>query len=136
MPASRKRGLKMVLFIFCIPCLALLIYFCIVAIFVPSKRPYVALAWHCFTRKLLMRPCEVSFDEQMKAATTAWFIKHNHNKTARFINQHFSDILTAIFIISLVLTIISIYFAWQWWFLAKSPCEITNVTNSTGVCVG
>jgi len=127
-----KRCLKMILFIFCIPCLVLLLYFVILAVFVPSKRPYVALAWHCFTRKLLMRPCEVSFDEAMKAATTAWFIKSNHNKTARFINKHFADILTAIFIISLVLTIISILLAYQWYFV-QSPCD---VTNSSGICLG
>lgn len=47
-------------------CIATFIVFGILAIFSASHRPLAAKAWHCAWRRVTLRPCDVSFGEEMR----------------------------------------------------------------------
>lgn len=95
--------------LFCIPCLALLIYFLIMAIFFPKYRVYIKEGWRCFKDKLLGKKCSVSFDNRMRLALSAWLVQHRMVRLGRWFNneRNFNWFL----IIGTVLTtILTIYF--------------------------
>jgi hypothetical protein len=93
---------------FCIPCLALLVYFLIMSIFFPRYRVYIREGWRCFIDKLKGRKCSVSFDNRMRLAFSGWLTKRGMVRMGRFFNdeRNFNMTLTAIAVIT---TIISIY---------------------------
>jgi len=120
----------MVIF-FCIPCLALLMYFGIAGIFFPRYRTYLKDAWRCFYDKLRRKKCPVSFDNKMRLALSTWFADHNMTSLGRFFynEKNFKMVLT---IVLIVFTIISIYlFILFVQYLYKPPC----VDNVCGVVV-
>lgn len=47
-------------------CIATFVVFGILAIFSASFRPLAAKAWHCAWRRMTLRPCDVSFGEEMR----------------------------------------------------------------------
>lgn len=47
-------------------CIATFIVFGILAIFSATFRPLAAKAWHCAWRRVTLRPCDVSFGEEMR----------------------------------------------------------------------
>lgn len=120
-------------FIFCIPCLLLLLYFGILAIFVPSKRHYVKDAWHCFTRKLLMRPCDVEFDKQMKARFSAWLAAKGHPRAGAFVFKHFETMMTVLFAILFIVSIYATYLFWEWIVVGNKPCA---PDGGSTICLG
>ncbi|MFH0831530.1 MAG: hypothetical protein V1886_01535 [archaeon] len=118
---------------FCIPCLALILYFLILGIFVPRYRTYIKEAWRCFLDKLRGKKCSVSFDNRMHKAFILWLAKHNRVKLARFFSKKRNfDIFVAVMLV--VATIITTWLGWllyQYLFI-KSPCE----GSTQPICVG
>lgn len=47
-------------------CIATFVVFGILAIFSASHRPLAAKAWHCAWRRVTLRPCDVSFGDEMR----------------------------------------------------------------------
>ena len=114
--------------IFCIPCLALILYFTIASIFFPRYRIYIKDGWHCFLDKLRGKRCSVSFDNRMRLALSMWLTKMGMVRLGRIFykERNFNITLTAV---TIVLTIISMYFfILLIKFLILAPC-----TN--GVCM-
>ena len=112
---------------FCIPCLVLLLYFGILAVFFPRYRTYLKDAWRCFYDKLRGKKCPVSFDNKMRLALSTWFAEHKMESLGRFFykEKNFKTVLTITWV---VFTIISIYlFIVFIQYLYTPPC-----TN--GVC--
>jgi len=116
--------------IFCLPCLALLIYFCIAGIFVPRYRNYIKEGWKCFLDKLRGKICSVSFDNRMRIALSMWLARKGFVRLGRFFHneKNFNIVLT---ITVVVFTIVSIYlFVLMIKFLVASPCA-----EEAGKCV-
>src|SRR4030042_2407171 len=78
------EGKSKMVFFLCIPCLVLVLYFLIAAIFFPRYRHYISEAWKCFSDKLKGKKCSFSFDNKMRLALSMWFAKHNMNKLGKF----------------------------------------------------
>ena len=116
--------------IFCLPCLALLIYFGIAGIFVPRYRNYIKEGWKCFWDKLRGKLCSVSFDNRMRIALSMWLARRGFVRLGRFFHneKNFNIVLTATVV---VFTIISIYLlVLMIKFLVASPCA-----EEAGKCV-
>ena len=120
--------------LFCIPCLALILYFLIISLFVPRYRVYIREAWICFVEKLRGRKCPVSFDKKIHHAFVMWLTKKNKLGMARFFSKkrNFDIWLT---ILLIVLTILS---SWLFWLLIKflfikSPCAGSQEPICTGL---
>lgn len=113
--------------ILCLPCLALLLYFGFLGIFIPRYRKNVRLAFDCFWRKLLLRPCEQSFDQRIKSKVVAKLLRYP--RVAKWVNRNFENLLT----ISMILFFISlgylIFYAYHI-FSAPKPCP-----SSVDICV-
>jgi len=108
--------------IFCIPCLVLVIYFLIAAIFFPSYRVYIKEAWRCFMDKLKGKKCAFSFDNKMRLAFSMWLAKRGMVRLGRFFSNK-GNFYVTLTIIGIVLTIISIFlFILLIKFLVHSPC--------------
>lgn len=108
--------------IFCIPCLVLVAYFLIAAIFFPRYRIYIKEAWKCFSDKLKGKKCAVSFDNKMRLALSMWFTKKGMIGLGKFFNnkRNFNIFFT---IVGIAFTIIStLLFIVLVKFLIKSPC--------------
>ena len=123
----------MVLFLFCIPCLALILYFVILSIFIPRYRIYIKEAWRCFLDKLRGKKCSVSFDNKMHKAFVLWLAKHNKVKLARFFQKKRNfDVFLVIAMI--IFTILTTWLAWLLYkfLFIKSPCE----GSTQPVCIG
>ncbi len=124
----------MVFFLLCIPCLALILYFLILGMFIPRYRAYIKEAWRCFLDKLRGRKCSVSFDNKMHKAFVLWLAKHNWIGAARFFNKKRNfDIFLII-----VLTLFTIITTWLFWLLVKflfikSPCAGSQEPICTGL---
>lgn len=114
----------------CIPCLALLIIFGLLSLFFPRYRPFVKDAWHCFWRKLTLRPCEQSFDQKIKSKLMAYFASKNNGTMARFVNRHYETTMTVIGVVMIVLIVISSFLFIKWILLNRSPCA----ENTNGTC--
>lgn len=122
----------MVLFL-CIPCIALLLYFLVLGIFMPRYRTYVKDAWRCFLDKLRGKKCSVSFDNKMHHAFLLWLVKHNKMKLARFFHKKRNfDVFLGILLIAL--TILTTWLAWLLYkfLFIKSPCE----GSVQPICIG
>lgn len=117
--------------IFCIPCLGLLLYYAILAIFFPKYRKEVKLAFDCFWRKLTLRPCLQGFDQKMKNKATAKLMKYSP-RLAKFVHNYFDIIMTIFTILTIVSIIYALYLGIHWFILYNSPCAGSNST----VCVG
>ena len=116
----RKRVIRM---IFCIPCIALLLYFGIAGIFFPKYRVYIKEGWQCFIDKLRGNKCSVSFDNRMRLALSTWLTKHGMSKAGRFFynERNFSIVLT---VITIVGTVVSVYlFVLMVNFWINPPCS-------------
>ncbi len=77
-------------------CIATFIVFGVIAIFSASFRPLAAKAWHCVVRRMTLRPCDISFGEEMKGKLVGKLI-FSHPRLARFINK-WIDWLSFIFV--------------------------------------
>lgn len=121
--------------IFCIPCIALVLYFVVLSLFVPRYRVYIKEAWQCFLDKLHGRRCSVSFDNKIHKAFVLWLAKRNYIGMARFLKKKRNfDIFLII-----VLTIFTIVSTWLFFLLVKflffkSPCD--PITGGNGICAG
>lgn len=67
-------------------CIAAFIVFGILAIFSASFRPLAAKAWHCVLRRLTLRPCDITFSQEMKGKLVGTLI-FTHPRLARFLNR-------------------------------------------------
>jgi hypothetical protein len=115
--------------IFCIPCLALLLYFVIAGIFFPRYRIYVKEGLRCFLDKLSGKKCSISFDNRMRLALSVWLTKRGMAKLGRFFynKKNFDLVLT---IIIVILTLISIYLFILWiQFLINPPCGVEDTCS-------
>lgn len=75
-------------------CIASFIVLGILAIFSATYRPLAAKAWHCVVRRVTLRPCDISFGEEMKGRILgALVLRHPH--AARFLNRWFDWIAFA-----------------------------------------
>lgn len=111
-------------FFLCIPCLLLIAYFGIMAIFVPRYRVYFKEAITCFKDKLTGKKCSISFDERMRMKLSAWFLDRNHVKLGNFFNnkRNFNITMTILFIIFTIVSIYLFILLYQFIFV-KSPCD-------------
>jgi len=109
-----------IMVLFCIPCLALLIYFLVMGTFFPRYRVYIKDGYRCFTDKLRGKKCALSFDNRMRLAFSAWLTQHRMPWLGRwFSNQrNFSNFLI---ISTIVTTVISIYFIWLFIYWQINP---------------
>lgn len=110
--------------VFCLPCLALLLYFGFLGIFIPKHRKNVKLAFDCFWRKLLLRPCKQSFDQRIKSKVVAKLLRYP--KLAKWMNKNFENLLT----ISMLLFFISFgYFIFYTYnlFSTPQPCPSMDI---------
>ena len=48
-------------------CIAAFIVFAVLSIFSATYRPLAKAAWHCTWRRITFRPCDISFNEEMRA---------------------------------------------------------------------
>lgn len=122
--------------IFCIPCLALLLYFAILAIFMPKYRMYVKEGWRCFIDKFLGRKCSISFDNRMRLALSMWLTKMGLVKMGRFfyVKKNFDWTLI---IVVVALTVLSIYLLVLYiMFQINPPCAAENATCAINVSLG
>lgn len=93
---------------FCIPCLALLVYFAVASIFFPKYRTYIREGWRCFLDKLRGRKCSVSFDNRMRLALSSWLARRGMAGLGKFLyNKRNFDM--ALIIVALVSTLVTIY---------------------------
>ena len=113
--------------LFCIPCLALLLYFGVASIFVPRYRKYFKDAWKCFLDKLRGKKCAVSFDNRMRLAFSMWLTKRGLVSAGKFFHKKRNfDIFMIVFLI--VTTILSIYlFVLLIKFWMNPPCVDNGV---------
>jgi len=110
--------------IFCLPCLALLLYFLIMGIFFPRYKIYLRESWICFLDKLRGKKCSISFDNRMRLAFSVWLTKRGMTWLGRFFykKRNFDIVLGTLII---VITLVSIYFFVLWiQYLINPPCEV------------
>ncbi len=68
-------------------CIATFIVFGILAIFSASFRPLAAKAWHCVVRRITLRPCDISFGDEMKSKLVGKLI-FTHPRLAFFVRRY------------------------------------------------
>ena len=109
--------------LFCIPCLALLIYFGVASIFFPKYRVYIREGWRCFMDKLRGKKCSVSFDNRMRMALSAWLTRHRMVRLGRFFNseRNFNWFLIIATVVSTLATIYLILLFIH--FQINPPCD-------------
>ncbi|MFO7872594.1 MAG: hypothetical protein R6U26_03030 [Candidatus Undinarchaeales archaeon] len=109
--------------LFCIPCLALILYFGIAGIFIPKYRTYYKDAWKCFLDKIKGKKCSVSFDNRMRLALSMWLTKKGFESAGKWFHKKRNfNLVLIIFVITT--TILSIYlFALLIQYLQNSPCD-------------
>ena len=109
--------------LFCIPCLALIVYFLVMSIFFPKYRGYVREGWRCFMDKIRRKKCSVSFDNRMRMALSAWLARRGMVRLGRwFVNErNFNLFLTTFAILTTVLSIYLIILFIQ--FQINPPCD-------------
>jgi hypothetical protein len=72
-------------------CIVAMIVFGVLGIFSAKYRTYAREAFRCFARMATLRPCNTTFDEEMKAKITAKLIKRSP-RLARNVHAHFGKI--------------------------------------------
>ena len=118
---------------FCIPCLALVIYFAVMGIFFPKYRTYLKEGWRCFIDKLKGKKCAVSFDNRMRMALSAWLTRRGMVRAGRFMHNE-RNFNTVLAIFAVMTTIISIYLMILFvQFYFYPPCAADNSTCSVSV---
>ncbi len=108
----------------CIPCLALLVYFLILAIFFPKYRIYVKEAWKCFTDKLKGKKCSLSFDNKMRLAFSMWLAKHNMPGLGKYFynEKNFKWTVGILFVIFSIITTV-LFVLLMKFIIYGSPCD-------------
>ena len=119
--------------LFCIPCLALLIYFGIMSIFVPKYRVYLKEGWRCFIDKLKGKKCAVSFDNRMRMALSAWLTRRGLVRAGRFMHseRNFNTVLTLFVVATTILSIYLVILYVHFYF--NPPCAADNSTCAVSV---
>jgi len=117
---------------FCIPCLALLIYFGIAGIFIPKYRRYIREGWRCFTDKIRRKKCAVSFDNRMRMAFSSWLAEHRMVRLGRWFSSE-RNFNWFLIIVTVASTLLTIYlFLLFIHFQIKPPCD-TGSTCSVDI---
>ena len=116
-------------------CIAAAVILGIMGIFSARYRKWAKEAFSCVGRRLTLRPCESSFNQQVKAKITSKLLNRSPG-SARFINKHFealSWIFTIILFTSIFLTALAVYNI-----AIFGTCDPVNpgqcVITATGVC--
>lgn len=81
-------------------CIAAFLVFGILAIFSAAFRPLAAKAWHCTWRRITLRPCDVSFGEEMKGRLLAHVV-FRAPRLARVLDRWIDWISLAFVVLSL-----------------------------------
>lgn len=81
-------------------CIASFIVFAVLAVFSASYRPLVAKAWHCVIRRVTLRPCDISFGEEVKGRLIGRYVV-SHPRFARFLSRWIDWISFAFVLLSL-----------------------------------
>jgi len=116
--------------IFCLPCLALIIYFSILGIFLPSKRNFIKDAIQCFWKKLTFQHCTDAFDDLVHKQFVMWLSEKNKDSLAHFFSKkrNFDIVLSLATLVFIVLNGLLLILMYRWLFI-KSPCD-----SQKGVC--
>lgn len=78
-------------------CIAAFIVFGILAIFSASYRPLALQAWHCTFRRITLRPCDISFGEEMKSKLVGKLV-FTHPRLAHMLSR-WIEVLSFVFVI-------------------------------------
>lgn len=81
-------------------CIAAFIVFAFLGIFSATHRRLAGQAWHCVVRRVTLRPCDISFGEEVKAKLVGGLIVRAP-RTARFIDRYAEWFATAFVILSI-----------------------------------
>ena len=119
----------MPIFIFCLPCLSLIIYFALIGIFFPSKRKFIKDAIKCFWKKFKGEYCSDSFDELVHKQFVMWLSDKKMDSLAKFFvnKKNFDRVLVISMLVFLTINSILLILLFKWIFI-KSPCA------GEGVC--
>jgi hypothetical protein len=119
----------MPVFLLCLPCLSLIIYFLIIGIFFPSKRKFIKDAIQCFWKKFKGEYCSDAFDLLVHKQFVMWLSEHNMNRLAKFFvnKKNFDRVLVISMLVFLTINSILLILLFKWIFI-KSPCA------GEGVC--
>ena len=109
--------------LFCLPCIALLVYFGVASIFFPKYRVYLREGWRCFIDKLRMKKCSVSFDNRMRIALSAWLTRRGTVRLGRFMHdeRNFNITLTVLVVVSTIVSVYLLILMVQFWLYP--PCD-------------
>lgn len=120
-------------FFLCIPCLVLIAYFLIVAIFFPQYRPYIKEAWKCFLDKLKGKKCSVSFDNKMRLAFSMWLTKRGYIGLGKYFydQKNFNRVFTIIGIVFIIVSSVLLVLLIKFLFFG-SPCSNPDSTCRIG----
>lgn len=77
-------------------CIAAFLVFLVLSVFSATFRPLAAQAWHCVARRLTLRPCDISFSQEMKGKLVGALIFRTP-RLARFV-QRWIDWLSFLFV--------------------------------------
>ncbi len=78
-------------------CIAAFIVFAILAVFSASFRPLAGKAWHCVLRRITLRPCDISFGEEMKGKLIGKLI-FTHPRLARHLDR-WIEVISFVFVV-------------------------------------
>jgi len=111
-------------------CLVALVVFSIMSVGSAKYRSLAREAFKCVTKTLMLSPCDMAFEQRVKAQVTAKLLKV-YPPLARFFYWNFKVFawaFTAIFFFSLIYTVYSFYN-----FAAYGSCEPGGVCYLTGI---
>ncbi len=77
-------------------CIAAFLVFAVLGIFSASYRDLAKSAWHCVTRRVTFRPCDIDFSEQVKGRLLGRLVV-SHPHVARFLDR-WIDWLALVFV--------------------------------------
>jgi hypothetical protein len=118
----------MPIFIFCVPCLSLILYFLILGIFFPSKRKFIKDAINCFWKKVKGKYCPDSFDDLTHKRFVMWLSEKNFDGLARFfVNKRNFDLVLVLSSVIFIIIDIWLFILLLNWIFIKSPCEIGSI---------
>ncbi len=92
-------------------CIIALFVFGILSIFSAKYRPYARASFDCVFRRLTLRPCNTTLEEQVKSETVAALLPRLP-PLAKFVNSHWEGIswaFTILLVVSLIYTAYGIY---------------------------
>ena len=108
---------------FCLVCLFWTIPFGILALLFPKYRNDFKDSVKCFWNKMTLSPCDVNFDEKMRAKIVAWIGKYNQ-PAARFVYKHYDGIFTFMMLLTIAY---SIWLVYVWMFPACGPADACSI---------